>query len=417
MRIAILNEYFYPEQSGGTPTVLSQLAHTLKANHPEISIDVFTSRNMYRTVTATPPEEEIWDGIHIHRLSCPKSNRPSMALRFLAGVWFSLRVFAVLCRHPRFDLVFVLGSPPPIAWTAQAYSRLFRVPYLYLIHDLYPDIAVALGRLSSDSAVTRLCRRLQKGWIHDAAHVAVLGRCMRHYLHREYAISPAKVAVLPNWSVLDTVRPQTDATRFRQQHGLDGYVVLYAGNLGEYNNIDQIIDAARELRKSKEKVNLVLIGAGSRKEAIAARIAEEQLDNIRLLPSIPSERMGDMLASVDVSLIPLDSRLTGLGVPSKLYSSLAAGRPIIAIAAAESEPARVTSEEQCGLWVPPGDANALAQAILTLQRDPALAAEMGRRGRRSVEQRYSLQHITEQFYHLVGEIADGVAYRAEGLHL
>ncbi|MHB9131495.1 MAG: glycosyltransferase family 4 protein [Armatimonadota bacterium] len=396
MRIAILNEYFYPENSGGTPTVLSQLARSLKEQYPENDIEVITSRNLYRTVTTTPMREEEWDGIRISRLSTPKSNRPSMVLRLLAGIWFTLRALLLLLLRPRYDLVFVLGSPPAIPLAAQCYRRLRGVPYVYLVHDLFPDIAVALGRLSRESLVTRCCRYMQKSWLRGAARVAVLGRCMREFLVREYQISAIHVSILTNWADATVIYPMERDNAFRRQHGLSGFVVLYAGNLGAYNNLDQILDAAHTLRDGHPEITFAIVGDGSEHEAILLRAEREGLTNVRVFPPVPMEAMNEILASADVSLVPLDMRMQGLGVPSKIYPSLASCRPVIVIAGEESELVHIMQEERCGLSVAPGNSHALTAAILAIQADPDAAAAMGHRARLAVEQRYTVERVSAQ---------------------
>lgn len=113
MRICILSEYFHPDNTGGTPTVLSNLARYLKDQHPDLQIDVLASRNLYRGAGGPLPAYENWDGIKILRLRAPKSNRPSTALRLAAGMVFTLTAFRKLNQRPRYDLLFVVTNPPP----------------------------------------------------------------------------------------------------------------------------------------------------------------------------------------------------------------------------------------------------------------------------------------------------------------
>ncbi|HEV2120226.1 MAG TPA: glycosyltransferase, partial [Candidatus Bathyarchaeia archaeon] len=170
-KIAIVCEYFHPDKSGGTPTDMSELAQYLKQRYADIDIDVLTSRNLYRptSVVGELLACEDWQGVKIRRFRTPKSNRPSMALRLLAGGIFSTTVLFYLLGHRSYDLLVIVTNPPANAMTAWAYAKLRGVPYVYLINDLYPDIAVALGRLEPKSFVTRFFCWFQKHWLHAAA--------------------------------------------------------------------------------------------------------------------------------------------------------------------------------------------------------------------------------------------------------
>lgn len=408
MRVAILSEYFYPDNSGGTPTDLSEFGRFLKQHYPAITIEVVTSRNLYRFsgVQVKLPVHEVWQGVGITRLRTPRSNRPSMALRMMAGGLFSCVALVHLLFRKRYDLLLIVTNPPANGMAAWFYRKLRGVPYVYLVHDLYPDIAVALGGINRQSAVVRLFSLLQKRWLNAASRVVVLGRCMQRYLMQHYAVPLARLSVIPSWADPDAIQVSSCENGFRKEHGLTGFVVLYAGNFSRYVNLDQMIAAAR-LLPADAQVMIVLVGDGARKQEILDRIKAEGLTNVRVLPKVPRSAMGEVLAAANASMIPLDSRMLGLGVPSKLYSTLGAGRPVLALVPEESEVARVVAEEECGLRVPDGDAAALAKAILRLQQDPVLAKQMGLNARRALENRFTLRHAAEKFHALFEEVVAG----------
>jgi glycosyltransferase involved in cell wall biosynthesis len=404
VKIAVLCEYFYPDNSGGTPTDLAELTCYLKQHHAGIEIDVITSRNLYRPsgVSARLLPEEVWNGLTIRRLRTPKSNRPSMIFRLLAGGVFSMAALFWMLRKPAYDLVFIVTNPPANALAAWLYWKLRRVPYIYLVHDLYPDIAAALGRLKDDSMVARVFRLLQKQWLTSAARVVALGRCMRDHLHRRYDVSLDRIRVISNWAdpIATSVLPSDNA--FRQANALGGFVVIYGGNFSHYVNFGQILGAAKLLEN--DGVSFVLVGDGVRRSEIVATVAKEGLKNVRVLPKVPRTAMNEVLAAADISLISLDRRMMGLGVPSKLYSILASGRPVVAMVPTGSEVALVLEEEQCGVNVAGDGAEALATEISRLKQDPGLAKRMGQNARSALMRRFTLHHAAEQFYSLFNEV-------------
>jgi len=404
MKIAVLCEYFYPDNSGGTPTDLAELTCYLKQHYAGIEIDVITSRNLYRPSGVSPRllPKEVWNGLTIHRLRTPKSNRPSMIFRLLAGGAFSMAALLWMLRQPVYDLVFIVTNPPANALAAWLYWKLRRVPYIYLVHDLYPDIAVALGRLKDDTTAARIFKRLQKQWLTSAAKVVVLGRCMRDHLHRQYDVSLDRIRVFSSWADPSTISVSAKDNGFRRINGLEGLVVIYAGNFSHYVNFGQILGAAKLLKH--EGVSFVLVGDGVRRSELLATVEKEGLKNVRVLPKVPRTAMNEVLAAADISLISLDRRMMGLGVPSKLYSILASGRPVVAMVPTGSEVALVLEEEQCGVNVAGGDAEALASEISRLKQDPGLAKRMGQNARSALMRRFTLHHAAEQFYSLFNEV-------------
>ena len=130
MRIAILSEYFHPDNSGGTPTDLSDLSQALKARYPELKIDVVTSRNLYRPAGETGPllRFEHWAGLDIKRLRVPRSNRPSLMFRLFWGGVFAVAALLELSRRKRYDLVFIVTNPPALGGAAWLWRKLTGVP-------------------------------------------------------------------------------------------------------------------------------------------------------------------------------------------------------------------------------------------------------------------------------------------------
>ncbi|HEX8832949.1 MAG TPA: glycosyltransferase family 4 protein, partial [Abditibacteriaceae bacterium] len=277
---------------------------------------------------------------------------------------------------------------------------------VYLIHDLYPDVATALRVLPEEHVVAKRFATLQRSWLHAADKVVVLGRCMGGHLEKRYDLASEKIAVIPNWSDPDKIKPRGKDTKFRASNNLSGIVVLYAGNFGQYQNFDTILDAAKDLQGRREDVTLVFVGEGARKEYIQSRIADEKIGNVRLLPFVPSSEFEDMLASADISLVTLEPGAEGLGVPSKFYNILASGRPTIAIVSPESEVARVLVEENCGVQVTQGDTQELVGALENLAADTTKLAQMGDNARRACEEKYALRHTARQFYEVFQQVAN-----------
>lgn len=398
MRVCLIREYFYPDVTG--PTVMSELARYLKDHHPDLELDVITSRNVYRGVEHLPAYSE-WDGIRITRLATPKSKRPSTLLRLGAGLLFTAAVGRALARAPRYDVILLLSDPPSLPLSVARYARATGTPYVYLVPDLFPDLGVRLGVLHAGSPLVALARARQRRWLHDAAQVVVIGRDMRDYLMAHYGLPAERVSVIPNHADPTRITPGSRETAFRRVHGLRGFLVLYAGNLGRHQRFEDILDAAVLLQTERPEVQFVFVGVGARRPELADAVAERRLSNVRLYSPVEASGLGDLLNSADVALVTLEPGAEGMGVPSKFYNGLAAGRPTIALMSRDAEVARVVMEHDCGLQVDHDNPRALADAVLRLANDPAAVARMGRHARETLLQHYTLEQMAEAYYRVL----------------
>ena len=401
MRICIINEFFHPDNTGGTGTVLSNLARELRDRYEHVEIDVVTSRNQYRAEGGRLPAFENWHDVRIHRLASPKPGR-STALRLIANLIFSCMSLLHLLRRRRYDIVLVGTAPPTSPLAALIYKRITGTPYIYVTYDLEPDRAVALGVLGEDSRFAALLKRLQRGWFKQASKIVTLGRCMHAHLHTNYQIPKDKLTIIPIGFNPEQVVPSHKQTRFRARHGLEGFVVLYAGNFGRYHNFDSILDAAKAL--ANKGITFALIGKGAQRTHILQRVENEKISNVHVFPFVPFEEFSDMIASADVCLVTLEKGMEGLCVPSKLYSNMAAGRPTLALVGRESEVAQVVTESQSGIQIEPGDTGGLVQVLTRLAACPEETERMGANARRTLESQYSTKIIAATYYRLFVEV-------------
>ena len=417
MRICVINEYFHPDNTGGTGTVLSELARTLTDRYCDVSIDVITSHNLYRGDRLLEPEED-WRGIGILRLATPKPNGLSMKARLAANLHFSSLTLTTLLSKPKYDVVLIGTAPPTVTISAEWYRKLKGVPYVYIVYDLEPDRAVVTNLLSANHPAVRILRHYQKGWLHRSHSIVVLGRCMRDYVSTHYKLLQSKVHVIPIGADPERIVPASHDTHFRRKHGISGFVVQYSGNFGRYHDFDTILDAAAHLRDTQPGVTFLLVGDGAQKAHIQQRVADDNLTNVRMFPFVPENEYNDLLASADVCLVTLEPGMEGLCVPSKFYTIMAAGRPTIAMMSAECEVARILDEDNCGIRVPVGDPGQLSAAIDHMREDPQMRASMGANARTSLVKRFSVEAIADLYYHVLckaaGHTPQHLAISSEG---
>ena len=411
MRICLISEYFYPDSGGGTGTVLSNLTRHLKDAYDDVEIDVITSRHLYRAAPGAETSlssRDNWNGIEIERLDTPRPHASNIKKRLLANLRFSWAALRAVIRRKRYDLVLVSTAPPTAPIAAKGLLALTRTPYAYIVYDLFPDVAVALGVLEKSSRPAQVLYKAQRSWLHSAAKTIVLGRCMADHLVKTYDLPRPKIEVIAVGADASQIEPLSQQTQFRADNDLQDFVVLWAGNFGHHQNFDAILDAAVALRDSAReggrKVTFAFVGDGAKREYIASRICNEDISNARMFPFVPVAQFSDMLASADVSLVALEPGAEGLGVPSKFYNILASGRPTVALVAPGSEVAHVLEENNCGVRIDQ-DGTALARVIGELADDPQRVQTMGQNARRACEEKYSMTQVAHLFYEVLNEVA------------
>lgn len=405
MRVCIVNEFFYPDNAGGTGTVLSDLVRSLRLSYPQAEIDVVTSKNLYRQAKASLPAYEEWNGVAIHRLATPRPNGLPMPLRLAANLLFCAGAAMKLLSLKRYDVVLLGTAPPMTAISGQILKRWKGTPFVYIVYDLEPDRSVAMKVLPKKHPVAGLFRQGQKHWLQSAAKVVVLGHYMGEYLSQTYGLPPENIEVIPIGSNPEEIVPGPRQTRFRAENGLDGFVVLYSGNFGRYHNFDTILDAAKELREPRLDIQFVLVGGGAQKEHIMNRVTAESIRNVRLFDFVAKEDYADLLASADISLVTLEPGMEGLCVPSKFYSILASGRAVLATVPSQSEVARVIDEAQAGVHMELSETGRLAATLAELADNPVKVAQMGRNARAVLEEKYSMSRIAHQYHAVLQGVA------------
>lgn len=396
MHICILNEFFYPDKTGGTPQKLSELSTKIRERYND-EVTVVTSSNSYRNLKVKYSPFETWNGIKIHRVDGPHWSDKNIAQRLLGNIVFTKRACRFALRHVSCDLLLVSSAPPVLPMAAQVYHKQHGVPYVYYVADLDPDRAVAIGAVRPNSLPVRLLAKHQRLWLHGAYKVVVLGRCMRDVIVGRYGVPQDRVEVVEVGTDAEAIQPLCHETRFRREHGIDGFVVMYTGSFGKYHDFDTILDAAKLLQANRPKVTFVLVGGGAKKESVRSRIAAENIDNVRLFDFVPEEDYADLLATADACLVTLDPGMEGLCVPGKFYSIMAAGRPTLAVIPAKSEVAYALADDDIGALIRQGDPAALASAISGMANDPEHTAAQGRRARSVFEARYTTDIIADHF--------------------
>jgi glycosyltransferase involved in cell wall biosynthesis len=390
--VLFLNRSYWPDIEA-TGQLLTELCTDLTANH---RVTVIAGRPNFVAGGRQNGllHEEQHAGVRIVRVGNRRFSKTSFLSRVIGlATYLLLTAWAALFRR-RPDVIVVETDPPVLGALGALLKWWHRAPLVFYLQDLYPEVGLVMGRLRP-GLVTRLLWLATQLGLWAADRVVVLGEDMKRRV-LERGIDADKVAVIPNWADTRLLRPAPPDPELKRAWDLNGeFIVMYSGNLGLSQNLEQVLEAARELRA--DPVRFVLVGEGAEKPRLQARAAEWRLTNVRFETYQPKERLNASLNLADLHLIPLRRGLMGYIVPSKLYGILAAGKPYLAAVDQGSELARITREGKCGLCVEPDASGPLTEAIRDCLRRREDLALMGRQGRKLAEVRFDRRIAVAHF--------------------
>lgn len=408
MRILILSLYYAPDVAANA-AIMSDLAEALAAGGHRVT--VITSFPHYATNTIEPAyrgrliQREERGGVRVIRTYLFTSARKEALLgRMLSYASFTFLSTLAGLFSGSHDVILAPSPPLIIGLAAYVVSRFKRIPYIYSVQDIYPDVAITLGVLRTPWII-RLSRRVERFVYDHAGCVTVLSDGFRENLLGK-GVSPDRVRVVPNFVETEFIRPLPRENGFRQRLGLNGrFVVLYAGNLGLSQGLEHVLESARLLQRHEE-IAFVIVGNGSQKASLEDRARRMGLRNLRFVPFQPRQDVPEIYAAADVSLVTLRRGLARHSMPSKVYAIMASARPVIATVDPGSDIAAMIERARCGLCVEPEDAQVLAEAILTLHADSTLRERLGHSGREYVVANHSRRVVAHQYVELLSSLAE-----------
>lgn len=388
MHVMIMTAVFPPEIRSAAQ-LMCELSETLVRRGHFVTVLTSKTRGLIPTVS----EHRGVRVIRIPTLPVHRSHAPA-ALRGLGQIINCLMYFiaALFVRHVEVTLAY---SPPLAMGLVGAWLyRLKRIPHLLNVQDLVPQYAIDLGVLKSQNLI-RVLKSLEHAIYRNVQLISVHSPGNAQYMMAE-GVPIEKVGVVPNW--VDTHRLQPgQGSDYRQRAGWEGkFVALFGGLLGFAQDVDTIVEAGALLR-DHEHIDLVIVGEGVEKDRLVRKAQALGLSNVHFMPSVSNEKYPSVVSAANVCLATLQKSLQCPVVPSKLLGYMAAGKPIIAAFPLGGDAPRVVQEAQCGVCVPPGDPEQLAQAILHASQNPSLCRRWGGNGRRYVLANHDREQVVARY--------------------
>lgn len=396
-RILIINQFFHPEYVTAA-VLITQLAEDLAASG--FSVEVLCGKpKEYLAGTAKVPAEEGYRGMRIRRIRYIQLSRESKIGRILNQFSF---IIAVTLRWWNFlccELIVVNTMPPLLPLIPALMNALFGRRFVFVCYDLYPDLAIRMGAIGRDGLIDRVMCLTNRLTYRRAARIVALGGEMeRHMLSTGLVADRERIAVIPNWYDGDPAL----CTPLDPQPG-PVFTVVYSGNMGVCQDMDTIMDCAARLAY-REDIRFAFAGHGVKIGQLKERAEQAGLRNVTFHGYLMGNEFTALMHAADCFLLSLEPGIEGLAVPSKTYSYLAAGRPVAAIIAGDTDIAVQLTEYDAGFIVNSGDGEGLARVMEALAADRERQCAMGMNARRLFEERYRREICTGKYVMMIEDL-------------
>ncbi len=391
VRIQLLSPHFEPDVNAATGQLMTGLMHGLARRGHQI--DVVTSLPWYEGHTVAKEwrgrpwrkgTTNIGDIVRVWPFPADKGNIPARAAGFFGFSGLAAGAAHVLDKP---DVVMSLSPPIFLGDAGWLVAKRHRVPFVFNVQDIFPDVAVELGALTN-SRLIGLLERHERSVYRRADVVTVLSEDQANNVRAKIdEPDRQKVEIIRNFADVDTIQMVDRQTAYRARLGLqDKFIVQYSGNVG-LSQPFELIRIAADRYVDRPDVHFIVNGEGAGRPGVDEWANERQ--NVTVTDYVPPADVPDVLATADLHLIPLKAGLARSSTPSKLYGILAAGRPALASIDEGSEVWDTLAEANAGRSVHPGDTEAFLAELDDMMSSPDILQQMGSNGRQYVEQRLS----------------------------
>lgn len=398
--ILFLCQFFYPEYNSSA-TLPFDTAKYL-ASHG-FSVDALVGYPKAYSVDKHLPLEETVDGVDIKRIKYMQLGRVGTLSRLINYFSFTFHAWLHTSYLKNYKTVIVYSNPPVLPIVPIRAKKKYGTKFVFVAYDVYPEVAYASQSLTPGSLISRVMGLINRRLYKSVDCVVALTDEMKEFLleHRP-ELTSERVVTIANWAHEKESKPDHEAyERFGYKDGQ--FVVSYFGNMGTCQDVETMMQAA-ELLKNDGRIRFLIVGHGNKKDAVEARIKEKNLHNVQLLNFLTGKDFQQAVAISSCCIVSLERGLIGTCAPSKFYSYLQGGQPVLAVVEKESYLADEVEQEAIGYSVEIGDGNGLRDAIIAMVEDPAECRNMGTRARRLYEAQYAYEVAMKKYRNVLSTI-------------
>jgi glycosyltransferase involved in cell wall biosynthesis len=402
--ILFLCQFFYPEYVSSATLPFDTAIALSKSG---LSVGALCGYPKEYNLSDQVPLKEVHENIDIRRLKYIQLKRSSAMGRLINYFSFTFSVLLHSFILNKYKIVIVYSNPCVLPIIPALANRFFKTKFIFVCYDVYPEIALRTNSISEDGIINKVMKFVNKCIYKRVTKVVALSNEMKEYLLKNrHPLTKEQIEVIPNWyedkyktnNVYVSTNPKLTSIKAD-----DNFVVSYFGNMGTCQDIDTIIDAIRMLKDNK-KIKFLFAGHGNKMDKLKETIDVEKLDNVIVFNFLHGVDFQYALNISDSFIVSLAKGLTELCVPSKTYSYMMAGKPIIAIMDGDSDIAKDLKENEAGFVVGVWDSIGLVKYIYELQSDNLRSKKMGINCRRVYLEKYTMATCTEKYIGMIRNI-------------
>lgn len=393
MKILVLSAYYEPEVAASL-YLASNLNEDLANSGFEV--EVYTPMptrgvsNEIRNKYKEQPTEILCDGrLIVNRVNIPKESKNTVA-RIFRYIYLNIVLF-LKGLGTKADVIFLYSTPPTQGVIGAWLRKIKKVPVVYDLQDIFPDSLINTG-LTSNSVIIKLGRIMERYIYKNVSKIIVISDDFKKNLIIK-GVTSDKIDIVYNWVDENAVKPierKHNVLFNRYRLNTDKFYITYSGNIGYTQNMDMLVDVAKDLEYCKD-ICFVIIGDGAYKSDLEKLINEKKITNIVMIPFQPYEEISHVFSLGDVGLIISKAKVGQNSVPSKTWSIMSAERPVLASFDIDSELCSIISKANCGINVVSDNKKALKDGILELYNNEKKRIELGKNGRK-----YILDNLTRE---------------------
>jgi len=401
--LTIINQFFPPDYAA-TGQLLFELSNFLKENGYKVY--VFTTSNKYAFGNQNFSGEESIYQENIKRSKLSNFWPKKFYGRIINSLIFCLSsTLKIISQKSKNSLVIITTEPPFMALFIALIYKVFKINYIYIIYDLYPDVITKQKLLNKNNIIIKIWRFLNNQAIKNSKKAVVLSSDIKNMIIKSKYIQKDKIQIIPSWADHKKIKPiKKNKNKFCIKNNLvNKFVILYSGNQGKFHDLKTILKSAKYLYRNNYCKNIVFlfIGNGKQNASLKDYSKKNNLKNCIFLPYQKYCDLGETLTSADIALISINSMASGVVAPSKLYGHLAAGTSIGIISPSNSYLKDIVENAKCGKWFDNGDYKSLAKWILSMKIEKNKCTELGRNSRKYLIKKASREKILKVYERLI----------------
>lgn len=410
MRLLLLPAYYYPEKaaslylSDNRNEAFAQAGMDMIVFVPTPCRGISAVERMVYCKKEHRVEKLYGGKMILHRFSLYAEGTIPVMRAFRYVLCWIKQLYRGLLAHD-IDVVYLSSTPPIQGVMGGLLKKMKGVPFVYNLQDIFPDSMAGTGLARKGGFIWKIGRIIENFTYKHADKIIVISEDFKKNIMAK-GVPEDKIVVIYNWvdqnKVVDVPREEN---KLFDVYGLDRskFYITYNGNIGLTQNMDMLLDVAKELQKVYEDIHFVLVGNGAYLDEVKRKVADQQLENVHLLPFQPYEDISHVFSLGDASLVISKPGVGANSVPSKTWSIMSASRPVLANFD-ENELKTIIENNHCGIFTKAGDKDAFKESILTLYNHRELCKEYGHNGRKFVLDNLTREVGTQKYVDVIKEV-------------